>query len=264
MIPRGSSASLRITSGRPEVVDRAHLEGNRAADDRDRSRAAEGVDAEAREAGDLVGEVGLADLVELLEQRPRRRAMCSSAASVSSSVSGSEPSIGASSPWRRAIGGEPTLTCRSEPSRSTRLRRAASMSNIALYRRSARTSKRLQGAIHAWAIGASVTTPYARCRFRGESPSGSPRAARAKIALAGSRPTPAELSGVLRSAPGVLAAGRLARKQGAWRALHASDRGPPLSAALSPLRRLRAVSAPRRATGASSGSGSRSGGSARG
>ena len=80
---------------------------------------AEGVDAEAREPGDLVGEVGLAVLRELLEQSLGRVRMCSSAASVSSAVSGSVPSIGRSSPWTRAIGGDGTLTCRSEPSRST-------------------------------------------------------------------------------------------------------------------------------------------------
>ena len=67
-IPRSSSASVRITSGQAEVVDGADLERDRAAGDRDGVALAEGVDAEAREAGDRVGEVGLADALELLEQ----------------------------------------------------------------------------------------------------------------------------------------------------------------------------------------------------
>ena len=48
-----------------ELLDRADFEGDRAADDRDRAALFEGVDAEAGEAGDRVGEVGLARLLEL-------------------------------------------------------------------------------------------------------------------------------------------------------------------------------------------------------
>jgi len=62
MIPRFSSARV-VTTG--EVLDRADFEGDRAADDRDRAALLEDVDAEAREAGDRVGEVGLAGLLEL-------------------------------------------------------------------------------------------------------------------------------------------------------------------------------------------------------
>ena len=54
--------------GQAEVVDRPHLEGDRAAGDRDVAALAEGVDAEAREPANLVGEVGLALVRELVEQ----------------------------------------------------------------------------------------------------------------------------------------------------------------------------------------------------
>ena len=50
--------------GQAEVVDRADLEGDRAADDRDRAALLEGVDAEARDVRQRVGEVGLAFLLE--------------------------------------------------------------------------------------------------------------------------------------------------------------------------------------------------------
>ena len=66
MIPRGSSASCADDLGQAEVVDRPDVVGDRAAGDRDRAALAEGVDAEARDALDLVGEVGLAVLGELL------------------------------------------------------------------------------------------------------------------------------------------------------------------------------------------------------
>ncbi len=68
MIPRFSSARSLITCGRLEVVDRADLEGDRAADDRDVAALAEGVDAEAGDARNLVGEVGLAHVAELGEE----------------------------------------------------------------------------------------------------------------------------------------------------------------------------------------------------
>ena len=54
--------------GQAEVIDRAHLEGDRAADDRDVAALAEGVHAEAGDARHLVGEVGLADVAELGEE----------------------------------------------------------------------------------------------------------------------------------------------------------------------------------------------------
>ena len=79
---------------------------------------AKGVDSEARQAANLIREVDLALIGELLDQTVWVR-MCSRAAPVSSSVTGSAPSIGRSAPWTRAIGGEATLTCRSEPSCST-------------------------------------------------------------------------------------------------------------------------------------------------
>ena len=50
--------------GQAQLLDRADFEGDRAADDRDRAALFEGVDAEAREAGDRVGEVGLAGFLE--------------------------------------------------------------------------------------------------------------------------------------------------------------------------------------------------------
>ena len=50
--------------GQAEILDRADLEGDRAADDRGRAALFEGVDAEARDARDRVGEVGLAFLFE--------------------------------------------------------------------------------------------------------------------------------------------------------------------------------------------------------
>ena len=68
MIPRCSSASFVTTGGRPELLDRADLVGDRPADDRDRAALLEGVDPEPREAGDRVGEVGLAALLELLQR----------------------------------------------------------------------------------------------------------------------------------------------------------------------------------------------------
>src|SRR3954451_891275 len=49
---------------------------------------------------------------------------------VSSALSLPNPSSGISSPCIRATGGESTLMCRSEPSRSTRVRRAVAISNI--------------------------------------------------------------------------------------------------------------------------------------
>ena len=66
MIPRSSSASSRMTGGSAELVDRADVERDRAADDRDRAALVEGVDAEAGDALDRVGEVDLALLGELL------------------------------------------------------------------------------------------------------------------------------------------------------------------------------------------------------
>ena len=68
MIPRFSSARSLITWRQAEVVDRADLEGDRAADDRDVAALAEGVHAEAGDARHLVGEVGLADVAELGEE----------------------------------------------------------------------------------------------------------------------------------------------------------------------------------------------------
>ena len=50
--------------GQAEVLDRADLEGDRAADDRGRAALFEDVDAVARDAGQRVGEVGLALLLE--------------------------------------------------------------------------------------------------------------------------------------------------------------------------------------------------------
>ena len=52
-----------------EVVDRADVHRDRADDQRDAAALGEGVDAEAREAGDRVGEVDLVLDVELLELR---------------------------------------------------------------------------------------------------------------------------------------------------------------------------------------------------
>jgi hypothetical protein len=54
--------------GQAEVLDRLHLERNRAEGHRDGAPLAEGVDAEPRDALDLVREVGLSDVGELLAQ----------------------------------------------------------------------------------------------------------------------------------------------------------------------------------------------------
>ena len=87
MIPRRSSASVADHRRQTEVLDRPHLVGDHAADDRDRAALAEGVDAEPRDARDRVGEVGLAVGVELLARRGRcRRAASRSASSVSSGL----------------------------------------------------------------------------------------------------------------------------------------------------------------------------------
>jgi hypothetical protein len=53
--------------GEAEVIDRPDLEGDRPQRDRDGAALAEGVDTEARDAFELVGEVGLAVLLELGE-----------------------------------------------------------------------------------------------------------------------------------------------------------------------------------------------------
>ena len=105
--------------GQAEVVDRAHLERDRAAGDRDVPRWRKALTRKRETPGDRVGEVGLAVLAELLEQ----------VGSVLGDVV--QRRLGVlrgqrlgvlerpSSPWTRAIGGEGTFRCRSEPSRST-------------------------------------------------------------------------------------------------------------------------------------------------
>ena len=117
MIPRSSSASSSITGGQAELLDGLDLERDRAADDRDRAALAEGVDAEAGEAGDRVGEVDLASSRELLELRlvgehlEEHRARCPPGASGSVSVDRLELAVQAD-----RAGGDGTLRWRSEPS----------------------------------------------------------------------------------------------------------------------------------------------------
>ena len=108
--------------GQAEVVDRPHLVGDRAADDRDVAALAEGVDAEARHALELVGEVGLAVLGELARRaswslrahQVLERALGVLAPSALGALDGHELAVDP-----RHDGGEGTFTWRSEPSRST-------------------------------------------------------------------------------------------------------------------------------------------------
>ena len=91
-IPRGSSASLRITSGRPRSSIVRTWNGIARHAIETEPALAKGVDAEPRQPGDLVGEVHLALGPRTPASSPLVRSrMCSSAASVSCSVSGSEP-----------------------------------------------------------------------------------------------------------------------------------------------------------------------------
>ena len=120
MIPRSSSASLRDDLGQAELVDRLDHHRDRAHDDRDRAALAEGVDAEAAEALDRVGEVDLVLGLELLDLARCRRASRASARSVSSGYSRSVSGIGSSWPCRRMSGYEGTFRCRSEPSAAMR------------------------------------------------------------------------------------------------------------------------------------------------
>ena len=73
MIPRSSSASSRMTAGSASSSIVLIAERDRAADDRDRAALAEGVDAEAREPVERVGEVDLVLLRELLALRGLRQ-----------------------------------------------------------------------------------------------------------------------------------------------------------------------------------------------
>ena len=127
MIPRGSSARVRITSGRPRssIVRTWYGIARQAMETWPRWRKALTRKREtpsssyAKSASPTSANSASMDLSSR---------MCSRALSVSSPVRGGAPSIGARAPWTRAIGGESTLTCRSEPSRSTTWRSAASMS----------------------------------------------------------------------------------------------------------------------------------------
>ena len=114
MIPRCSSASLRTTWRQPEILDRADLEGDRAADDRDRAALLEGVDAEAGEAGDRVGEVGLAVLLEL-GQRARLGDVVEGLLGVLGAQRADSPRGATSSPCMRAIGGDADLDVKVGP-----------------------------------------------------------------------------------------------------------------------------------------------------
>src|SRR5207248_1247731 len=114
--------------GQSEVVDRLDAERDHAADDRDRAALPEGIDAEAGDAGDRVGEIDLAPLLELGQLLLVGHRLQGALGLLR--VSGSEPSIGPRAPCTRTIAGDATLTCRSEPSSSTTRRRAESISNI--------------------------------------------------------------------------------------------------------------------------------------
>ncbi len=105
---------------KPERLEARHLARDHAERERDLAALAEGVDAEARQAGLLVRGVELARLVERGEARRvggADRLEHDSRSSAESS--GAQPSSGAEVPSLRTIGGWPTLRWRSLAPSST-------------------------------------------------------------------------------------------------------------------------------------------------
>ena len=115
-MPRSSSASSRTTTGSDELLDRADLVRDRAADHRDRPALPEGVDAEARDVLDFVGEVDLVLLVEFVELVLVREQVAQRLLGVAAPRAEDALASSVSSPWTRKSGEEPTLRWRSEPS----------------------------------------------------------------------------------------------------------------------------------------------------
>ena len=118
--PRSSSASSRITWGRPSSLDRLDPVGDHARDDRHRPALAEGVDAEAGQALDGVGEVDLVVGVELPQLLRVLVAQHRSAGPLG--VLGVHRLVllqRGQLPVDASSGREGTLRCRSEPSCST-------------------------------------------------------------------------------------------------------------------------------------------------
>ena len=130
--PRGSIASAASASGQAEVVERDRADADPAEHQAGRAARAEGVDAEAADAGQGVGEVGLVGPGELLAEVVAQH-LVEAMSSVSAGVSTSAWSL-RSRPSMRTRGGDPTLQCRSEPPNSASARRNGSMAQEAAHR----------------------------------------------------------------------------------------------------------------------------------
>ena len=106
--PRGSLATLRRTLREPQLLEGRDAHRDDAQDDDHLPALAEDVDAEAREAGDLVRGVDREAGLELFllvaaEQLVGRAPACPPA------VSGGYLSVSVRSPFKRTIGGWPGL-----------------------------------------------------------------------------------------------------------------------------------------------------------